>query len=172
MASKVMNFIRNVLAAVAVIIIIATIACFALKIKPAVVMSGSMEPALHTGSVCFVDTKKADSVGVGDVIAFHIQETYITHRIVEETEEGFITKGDANDSNDMWVVQKNDVEGKTIFSIPYIGYAVRALMSKRGKIIFIGVFIVILLSFFLGKDEDTGEEFPVPAKHEKKQEQE
>ncbi len=37
------------------------------------------------------------------------------------TNEGFITKGDANEDPDTWIVKKENVTGKVISTIPYIG---------------------------------------------------
>ena len=56
------------------------------------------------------------------------QSTPTTHRIFEIKENNgqkiFITKGDANNSPDMKEVLANEVKGKVLFSLPYIGYAV------------------------------------------------
>ena len=91
------------------------------------VLTGSMEPAIETGSVVFVYPQ--ESYGEGDVITFKPDGSEntisITHRIiaVSETEEGrvFTTKGDANQLEDTEPVLQKDVYGKVIFHIPYIG---------------------------------------------------
>ncbi|MWG33165.1 signal peptidase I [Halomarina oriensis] len=62
------------------------------------VTSGSMEPTLSPGDGYLV---VEGPVSEGDVVTFHSEERgYVTHRIVSETDEGFITKGDANPSTD------------------------------------------------------------------------
>ena len=64
-----------------------------------IVMSGSMEPEIHTGAIALIDTTDR-YVTTGDIVAYRMgegdDEILITHRIMERTEEGFITKGDAN----------------------------------------------------------------------------
>jgi signal peptidase len=115
-----------------------------------VVQSGSMEPAIKTGSVAVI--KPSDDYQVGDVITFgdvYKSETPITHRIVDiKVIEGnyyYITKGDANDDNDPKDVPKEDVIGKVLFSLPYAGYVVQEARKPFGFAILIiipGVIIV------------------------------
>ena len=47
----------------------------------------------------------------------------ITHRIVRVGEEGYRTRGDANDSPDRYPVRPDQVEGRVIGVIPYYGQA-------------------------------------------------
>ena len=141
---KVINIVRNILFAIAVVVLLSAGLCFMLQLKPAVVMSGSMEPTFHMGSVVIVDKKTSDSVKVGDPIAFHVSDAYVTHRIVEETEQGFITKGDANDTTDPWEIDPSKVDGKVVLNVPIIGYAFKFISSKRGLLI-VGSFLICLL---------------------------
>ena len=99
-------------------------------LTPYVVLSGSMEPNYHTGSLIY--DKKVDpfTMKEGDVITFMVSEdTLATHRIVgvvpDEDEPGtirFRTKGDANDSEDGTLVHYKNVVGTPVFTIPYLGY--------------------------------------------------
>lgn len=64
------------------------------------VLSASMEPEYHVGSLVYVKQVDVDSINTGDVITFHISESnLVTHRVVEKDSirGGFITKGDANE---------------------------------------------------------------------------
>ncbi|SEL81471.1 signal peptidase I [Haloferax larsenii] len=69
------------------------------------VTSGSMSPTLHTGDA-FVAVPEpfAGEIEPGDVIVFNAVELQggglTTHRVVEETERGYITKGDNNPFRD------------------------------------------------------------------------
>ena len=67
-----------------------------------VVRSGSMEPAIQTGSLCFVNTHTPyDDIKAGDVIAFRIATgDLVTHRAITVTDQGIETKGDNNDTSD------------------------------------------------------------------------
>jgi len=87
------------------------------------VYTGSMEPAIPVGSVVVIKPVDPETLKIGDIICFQLSEpTSITHRIINITDEGFITKGDANEDPDQWIVKKENVIGKAILTIPFIGY--------------------------------------------------
>ena len=87
------------------------------------VYTGSMEPAIPVGSVVVIKLANPENLKIGDIICFQLsQPTSITHRIINITEEGFITKGDANEDPDTWIVKNENVIGKAVFTVPFIGY--------------------------------------------------
>ena len=99
------------------------------NIKFMTVLSGSMEPGIKTGSVVLI--KPTDNYKIGDVITFgEISKikTPTTHRIYEIKVQGsqpvYITKGDVNNAPDISEITKNDILGKVLLSVPYLGYAV------------------------------------------------
>lgn len=98
-------------------------------IIPYVVMSGSMEPEIPVGSLCFVNTNvRYESIVKGDIIAFTSDgDFYITHRVAEVTADGFVTKGDGNNQADLWTVREKNYKGKTVVWIPYMGYILRII---------------------------------------------
>ena len=151
---KIFNAIRNVLFTIAVVILLCAGACLILKIRPAVVMSGSMEPTLPVGSVVFIDEMAADEVEIGDAIAFRIGENYVTHRILDKKDGCYVTKGDANDSMDPWQIAPSQVEGKVIFSIPYVGYLFKFLSGKRGMIVAASLIICFILGSILERKNE------------------
>ena len=64
------------------------------------VVSGSMEPNISIGDMVIIDTKVKD-FKVKDIVTFKdVNNSYVTHRILEITDEGFLTKGDANNKDD------------------------------------------------------------------------
>lgn len=88
-----------------------------------IVMSGSMEPEIKTGSLCFVNTKTEYSkIKENDIITYSIPDSYITHRVIEVTDQGLITKGDSNSSQDFGIITEENYYGKTAGHIPYAGY--------------------------------------------------
>ena len=118
-----------------------------LGIKPMVVLSGSMEPAIKTGSLCFVNkSKDYESINEGDIITYKLLGEKITHRVVEKRDEGCLTKGDANDVKDLGIVNKSNYYGKMIFSIPFLGYLIIFLKEYR-PYIFTLVFMLLLIYF-------------------------
>jgi len=111
-----------------------------------VVYTGSMEPTIPVGSVVGIKKVNLESLSVGDVICFKLsQPTSITHRIINITDDGFVTKGDANENPDQWIVKKENVIGKIMFTIPYLGYLSRFVRTSVGFILFIITPATILL---------------------------
>ena len=82
-----------------------------------------MEPTISTGSITLIDLKAIPHVE--DIATFQQNDTVITHRIVRQiNDQKFITKGDANNSDDPTPLYKSQIIGKVILTIPYIGYIV------------------------------------------------
>lgn len=124
-------------------------------IRPAAVVSGSMEPEIMTGSLSFIDCKekKAD---VNDIIAYEHGDMRIIHRVAEKKGEVYITKGDNNDTEDAVPVYERQIIGKVIFSMPYLGYAVMLMKTGGGfAAVAVLVFILICGSFAVKKGKDT-----------------
>ena len=80
--------------------------------------------------------------------------TLVTHRAVEVSNSGIVTKGDNNEEADSNIVQKNNFVGKNLFWIPKLGYVVRAFQTPKGKIIVISIIVLLFASGFLfGEDK-------------------
>ena len=132
-----------------------------LGMTPLAVLSGSMEPTYHVGSLVYVKDADPAEVQVGDPITFKISDdTMVTHRVVAiDTEaQTFQTKGDANDNVDGGAVAYQNLVGKPVFTIPYMGYLAVYANTTSGMIVMVTVILVILiLTFlpdFLMKDND------------------
>jgi len=134
------------------------------------VLSGSMEPAYHTGSVIYVKEVDYTQLQAGDVITFAISEDMVaTHRIVgvvpddeDPTVLRYRTKGDANDSDDGTLVPYKNIIGSPVFTIPYLGYVASYIQSPPGSYISIAVAAFILMLTFIpdlfAKDEEQPQE--------------
>ena len=132
---------------------------FAVGIKPFVVITGSMEPAIHIGSICFVNENvDFESIQTDDVISFRAgKSTMVTHRVIEVTPEGLTTKGDANNTTDVSQVTKENYVGKIVFNIPKAGRMMLFLQNQTGRIL-VGTLIIVLLLLSLMPDEDESED--------------
>ncbi len=111
------------------------------------VISGSMEPSIPTGSVVYVKETEASEIQTDDVIAYYSSEdtgAIITHRVIQNrvVSGEFITKGDANDKEDVTPVSYERLIGKVILSIPFLGSVLTVISGTSGKI-FVGCLIVI-----------------------------
>ncbi len=140
---NILGYLCSTLGTLALVVLIA--ACLPLTVPRMLgfeiytVVSGSMEPAIPTGSLVYVEHVDAASVAEGDVIAFYGAEdtsSVITHRVVtNSTVMGeFITKGDANEENDMNPIPYSHLIGRVAKSIPKIGALAQIFTSKSGKI--------------------------------------
>lgn len=134
---KILSNLFSALAIVVVLLIVISAFPVTGNYKILVVQSGSMEPAIHTGSVVVVWPEK--EYREGDVITFKSTASKldsVTHRIVKIEDVGqgkvFTTKGDANNANDTNTVSSDKVIGKVLFSVPYFGYAVAAAKTPYG----------------------------------------
>ena len=125
------------------LIIIIFIAAKIFRIEPYVVMSGSMEPAIHTGSLVFVDTKDKD-INVGDIIAFNKGDISVTHRVSGIENDTYVTKGDANETADIAPVAKEQVIGTILLNIPAMGFLVSYLRTPYGIAILVGLIAIYL----------------------------
>ncbi len=114
------------------------------------VMSGSMEPEYHVGSLIYVKPVDVNTLKAGDVITFVADEnnTVVTHRIasVEDGESGlhFRTKGDANEVEDGKLVHFKNVLGVPSFSIPLLGYLAYHIQRPPGLYIALVVGTLLL----------------------------
>ena len=122
-----------------------------------VVLSGSMEPTYHTGSLLYVKSVDPADLQVGDPITFMLNEdTVATHRIIEilpDQEDSsvlrFRTQGDANDAPDGTPVHYKNIIGKPVFSVPYLGYFANFVQNPPGLYFAIGFAVVLVLLVFL-----------------------
>jgi len=98
------------------------------------VSSGSMEPAVPVGSTVVVKPVDYTTLREGDIICFkHSKERpTVTHRIIEITYNGFVTKGDANEEPDPFVLERKDIIGKVVLTIPYLGYLSHFVKTPLG----------------------------------------
>lgn len=137
---------------IAVIVLAGTAVMMFAHIRPAVVVSGSMEPVIHTGSMVFID-KEYEKAKERDIIAFEKGGMTVTHRVVKVTDEGYVTKGDANESEDPGILPESALRGRVAMWLPWIGYGVRAIGSPAGITAAVAVFIALATLYRLtGKE--------------------
>ena len=116
------------------------------------IVSGSMEPVYSTGDLIYVKTADPQSIQVGDVITFVLNEDLVvaTHRVVriDGEKQHLYTKGDANDAEDGSPVHFNNVIGVPVFSIPGLGYVSNFIQNPPGMYLTIAaVAVLIILAF-------------------------
>ena len=121
-------------------------------IQPLQVLSGSMEPTYHVGSIVYVKSVDPALIQVGDAITFRMSaDTMVTHRVVskDETTQTLRTKGDANETEDGGSVSYNNVVGKAIISIPLLGYVAAFIGTTYGLIVMMALILLVLMLTFI-----------------------
>lgn len=95
-------------------------------IKPVAIATGSMEKELYMGDVAILKKCNANDVEVGDIIEYQMEGYTVIHRIIQKNQKNgrfvFITKGDNNNAEDRDPVTEEQLIGKVIFKIKYLGY--------------------------------------------------
>ena len=154
---KIWKCITSVLVALVVIVALLLVGARLIGLQVFTVLSGSMEPTYHVGSLIYVKDVDPFELESGDVITFMLDEnTVATHRIVEvvpdEEDDSvvrFRTKGDANENVDGSLVHYKNVIGSPVFTIPQLGYVVSYIQNPPGTYVAISAGAILLLLVFL-----------------------
>ena len=154
---KAWNIVSTVLVALVVILALLLAGARLLGLQVFTVLSGSMEPTYHTGSLIYVKKVDPYTIKAGQPITFMLDEdTVATHRVVgivpDEEDPSVIrfrTKGDANDAEDGSLVHYKNVIGTPVFTIPYLGYVASYIQHPPGIYVAISAGAVLLLLVFL-----------------------
>lgn len=154
---KVWNVVSSILVGLVVILALLLVGARLVGLRVFTVLSGSMEPAYHTGSLIYVKKVDPFTIEPGQPITFLLDEdTVATHRVVgvvpDEEDPGVIrfrTKGDANEAEDGALVHCKNVIGTPVFSIPCLGYLADYIQHPPGMYVAISAGAILLLLVFL-----------------------
>jgi signal peptidase len=119
--------------------------------RPLTVMSGSMEPTIHTGDVVVSRQIPPAEARRGDVVSFTDPERgglLVTHRVRSISRKGdkftFVTKGDANNSSERWRVGAGDHIGRTMFRLPALGRALAFAHTRKGMVLLVMIPLLLM----------------------------
>ena len=154
---KIWNWLSGVLVGIVVLLAIALVGVRLIGLEPYVVLSGSMEPTYHVGSLIYVKSVDYKDLKIGDPITYMVsQDTVVTHRIIEvlvDEEDPntlrYFTQGDANSVADGTSVHYKNIIGKPVFSIPYLGYVSNYIQNPPGMYVAIAAGAILILLVFL-----------------------
>jgi signal peptidase len=142
----------------AVAVAIAVGAPYLFGFKSFTVMSGSMEPAIGTGSVVVERPIAPRDARVGDVVTFPDPEgtgKLITHRVTRMRVNGatasFVTKGDANNTAERWNVPADGSIGRVAYDVPKVGYAMAYMGGRHGRLLLIALPALLLAAFEIAR---------------------
>ena len=91
--------------------------------------SGSMEPGIHVGAIVLIDPTayKEEDPQVGDIAMYQTSTREVIHRIIDESDDGYIFKGDNNDSEDFAPVPAENIRGELKITINIVAPIVKAV---------------------------------------------
>lgn len=106
----------------------------------AVVLSGSMEPAINVNDMVLIHEEQ--EYQVGDIVMYEHGDMLVTHRIIDINDDGYILKGDANNTDD-GLIPETLLVGKVVFIIPKMGVLIEIAQTP------LGMFILMLICYGL-----------------------
>jgi signal peptidase len=128
----------------------------AFGLRELTVLSGSMEPTIHTGDIVVERQVSPLDVRLGDVVSFKDPEDasiLITHRVqsmvVHEDVVSFVTKGDANTGVERWKVSADGTIGKVEYHVWRLGYLLSWIRGRIGRLLLVVVPAVVLGAYEL-----------------------
>ena len=154
---KMWNVISTLVVVAAVVFAVLLVGARVIGLQVYTVLSGSMEPTYHTGSLIYVKEVDPFEIEAGQVITYMLDEdTISTHRVVEvvpdeedATVVRFRTKGDANEAEDGGLVHYKNVIGSPVFTIPYMGYVTNYIQNPPGTYVAIAAGAIFLMLMFI-----------------------
>lgn len=154
---KIWNGVTTCIVVLVVILAILLVGARLVGLQVFTVLSGSMEPAYHVGSLIYVKDVDYRQLQPGDVITFLLDEdTVATHRITEVLVDEndpetlrYFTKGDANEAPDGSSVHYRNIIGTPVFTIPYLGYLANYIQQPPGMYVAIAAGAILIMLVFL-----------------------
>ena len=116
------------------------------------VRSESMTPAVKMGDLIItgpIGGPINGEVAPGTIITYEYSNDLITHRVESIKGEAIVTKGDAVEDADPWLVEMSAVRGVYMFKIPYVGYVTSFVQSKFGWFLSIIIPAALLVAWLV-----------------------
>ena len=148
-----LKVISSMMISIAVVLAVLLVGVRIFGIQVMAILSPSMEPQYPTGSAIYVVDVDPTDLKVNDVITFKVSDSMTaTHRIIEIVLDEddpdvvrFRTKGDSNNTADGPLVEVDDVVGRPVFCIPFLGQLAMYIQSPPGTYVTIGVGVAMFL---------------------------
>lgn len=151
------NILSWLLVFAVVLLAVALVGVRILGYTPYAILSPSMTPQYQVGDLVYVKSCPPEEIAVGDAITYVANEDLllVTHRVTQNDRDKrcFITKGDANNTEDLAPVLYENVLGTVRFSLPKLGFVSTYLTSQSGRyagaaIAFALILLLIVPEFF------------------------
>ena len=109
-----------------------------------------MKPAINMGDM-IVTGPPGQEIKPGAIITYKNGDELITHRVLSIDGETLVTKGDASEDADPWLVELSSLTGEYIFKIPYLGYFHNFIRTKLGWFLVIIIPALLFVAFLVWK---------------------
>ena len=112
----------------------------------AVVISGSMEPTIRVEDLIIIH--RQSDYKIDDIVTYRPDPPTqsnrpITHRIIEKTPDGYVTKGDFNPTKDE-EIEKTQIIGRVVKVVPQVGRVISFFQQPLGVMLLVfGLFVMI-----------------------------
>jgi len=123
------------------------------SLRAYVILSASMRPSLQPGALVVTKRLPTEGYREGDMVTFRLPTqggTIVTHRIVRRyvTTDGIFmvrTKGDANPGEDSWTITSDNIIGRSVLVLPWLGYLLIFLRTRPGFVMGAITFFVVFV---------------------------
>ena len=149
---RVWDIISTALVVIVVIFAVLLVGVRLFGVQVLSVISGSMEPENPVGALIYVKDVDPSEIEVNDVITYILpNDMPSTHRVtaIDEENQLFYTKGDANKVEDGAPVHFENLIGTPICTIPLLGYIAHYIQHPPGMYIAIAAGAILLILVFL-----------------------
>lgn len=115
-----------------------------------VITTDSMKPTIKVGDIVIIQNVDESKININDVVTYRLtnESERITHRILDRTEEIYITKGDNNRLEDKDVIKYENIEGKVIYKIPALG---KMFLKTESILYFVFLSLIILTAYLYNR---------------------
>lgn len=128
---------NSLLTAIAFVVIGIWFALGIFPIKPIAIASGSMDPTIAVGDIAIIKKCSINDVEIGDIIEYRKENISVIHRVIDIIQENgeffIVAKGDNNDSEDK-KVSEDQLLGKYLFKVRYLGYPAVWMANARADL--------------------------------------
>lgn len=119
------------------------------------VQTGSMRDEIDVGD--WIIVKYSSDIKLNDIITYKKEDSFITHRVIEEYSDTYVTKGDANNTKDD-PISKDQVVGKVVKILPNFGIIKKTIFNP---VVLLALIITLYLVSYVfrniknNKDKDS-----------------
>jgi signal peptidase len=145
------RFLASLIGGVVVGLLIAAGVSLAAGYRTFSVLSGSMEPTIHTGDAVVDEPISPLEARVGDIVTFKDPSRggeLVTHRLRSVRPSGgtvaMVTKGDANTAVERWTIPVNGSIGRVAYRLPNAGHVIATIRGRFGRLLLIALPALLL----------------------------